>query len=86
MVQLPSDTLLRELGQASLTVTLVGSPVASRVASQAPHFMRGCLTVSLFIIVGPLLVAARLPGGHASAFDLAPLHLMSHPVDRPLSR
>lgn len=33
MVQLPSDALLRELGQASLAVALAGSPVASRAAS-----------------------------------------------------
>lgn len=43
MVQLPLDALLRELGQASLTVTLVGSLVASRVASQAPAFYAGVL-------------------------------------------
>ena len=36
MAQLPSDAPLRELGQASLAVTLVGSPVASRVTLQAP--------------------------------------------------
>ena len=43
MVQLPSGALLRELGQASLTVTLVGSPVANRGASQAPAFDAGVL-------------------------------------------
>jgi hypothetical protein len=48
MVQLPSDALLRELGQASLAVTLVGSPVASRVASQAPTFYAGVLDLYLF--------------------------------------
>ncbi len=46
MVQLLSDTLLRELGQASLAVTLVGSPAASRIASQAHPVERdGCLTL-----------------------------------------
>ena len=36
MAQLPSDAPLRELGQASLAVTLAGFPVVSRVPSQAP--------------------------------------------------
>jgi hypothetical protein len=43
MVELPSGALLRELGQASLTVTLVGSLVASRGASQAPACYAGVL-------------------------------------------
>ncbi len=47
MVQLPLDALLRELGQASLTVTLVGSSVASQVASQAPAFDAGVLDFCL---------------------------------------
>src|SRR3989442_4579438 len=38
MIQLPSNALLPELGQASLAVTLVGSSVANRFASQASAF------------------------------------------------
>src|SRR2546428_13234843 len=38
MIQLPSNALLPELGQASLAVALVGSSVASRFASQASAF------------------------------------------------
>ncbi len=45
MVQLPSDAPLPRLGQASFAVALVGSPVASRIASQAHPVERdGCLT------------------------------------------
>jgi hypothetical protein len=46
MVQLPSDAPLPRLGQASFAVALVGSPVASRIASQAHPVLRdGCLTI-----------------------------------------
>src|SRR5260221_4310554 len=41
IVQPPSNALLRELGQASLAVTLVGSPVTSRILSQAHPPSRG---------------------------------------------
>jgi hypothetical protein len=45
MVQLPSVAPLPRLGQASFAVALVGSPVASRIASQAhPVEQDGCLT------------------------------------------
>jgi hypothetical protein len=37
-VQLPSNALLPELGQASLAVALVGFSVANRFASQASTF------------------------------------------------
>jgi hypothetical protein len=36
VIQFPSNALLPELGQASFTVALDGSPVVSRFASQAP--------------------------------------------------
>jgi hypothetical protein len=46
IVQLPSDAPLPRLGQASFAVALVGSPVASRIASQAhPVERHGCLTL-----------------------------------------
>ena len=49
MVQLPSDAPLPRLGQASFAVALVGSPVASRIASQAHPVERdGCLTKEKF--------------------------------------
>ena len=45
MVQCPSNAPLPELGEASLAVALVGSPVTSRIASQAhPVLPGGCLT------------------------------------------
>jgi hypothetical protein len=43
VIQLPSSAPLPELGQASLAVALVGSPMASRFASQAPAFDAGVL-------------------------------------------
>jgi hypothetical protein len=50
IVQSPSNALLPELGQASLAVTLAGSPVTSRIASQAhPVLPGGRLTLSLDI-------------------------------------
>ena len=44
------QTPISELGQASLTVTLVGSPMASRIASQAPAFYAGVL--DMFLLSG----------------------------------
>jgi hypothetical protein len=42
-IQLPSSAPLPELGQASLAVALIGSPMASRFASQAPALKAGVL-------------------------------------------
>ena len=39
--------LASELGEASFAVALVGSPVASRVASQAPAWNAGVLDIDL---------------------------------------
>lgn len=41
------QTPLAELGEASLAVALVGAPLASRSASQAPGFYPGVLDFSL---------------------------------------
>ncbi len=43
VIQLPSDALLPELGQASLAVTLERFPLARAVCSQAPAFNAGVL-------------------------------------------
>jgi hypothetical protein len=50
VIQLPSIAPLPELGQASLAVALVGSPMASRIASQAPAFDAEVLDLSLYLI------------------------------------
>jgi len=45
--------LASELGQASLTVALVGSPLARWIASQAPAFDAGVLDLQYTCIRSP---------------------------------
>ena len=53
MIQLPSNALLPELGQASLAVTLVGSSVANQFASasQASAFNAEVLDYNCLVFV-----------------------------------
>jgi hypothetical protein len=64
VIQLPSIAPVPELGQASLAVTLVGSPMASRFASQAPASNAGVLDLSVDYFVNLhhcALVDAMMP-------------------------
>ena len=57
MVQLPSDAPLPRLGQASFAVTLVRSPEASRIPSQAhPVLPDGCLTITYLCQIRIVLI------------------------------
>jgi hypothetical protein len=47
----PEVNARTELRQASLAVTLVGSPRASRIASQAPAFYAGVLDLFRFLLI-----------------------------------
>jgi len=50
VIQLPSDALLPELGQASLAVTLERFPLARAVRSQAPALNAGVLDCILLTL------------------------------------
>src|SRR5260370_29172553 len=76
IVQLPSNALLPQLGQASLAVTLVGSSVANRFASQASAINTEVLdsfvgyysifTQSVATPFGHLIRQLRMPRGMAT--------------------
>src|SRR5436309_2806180 len=68
MIQLPSNALLSELGQASLAVTLVGSLVANRFASQASalnaEVLDWVILVVLVVLTGLLTPGVRAALSH----------------------